>query len=225
MICGGDEFGRTQKGNNNAYCQDNEISWINWNLSDEQRQLLEFTKRLIALRAQHPVFRRPKFFQGRRIRNSEIKDAMWFNSGGNEMNEEEWTSPFFRCIGMLLSGDSTDIPDAQGQPIRDETFLLLINAHYEPIDFVLPGLEKLEWELVLDTNEENGFLPRTKLFASGDDVQLMDRSACLLRLSGGAQEQARQESWRRRHVDLPPALTAEEERAARKKTASENKRK
>ena len=108
---------------------------------------------------------------------------------------------------MLLSGDSTDIPDAKGRPILDETFFLLINAHYEQIDFVLPGLEKLEWELFLDTSEEDGFVAKAKLFASGDDVPVMERSACLLRLSGGAQEQARQESWRKRHVGLPPALT------------------
>ena len=217
MICGGDEFGRTQKGNNNAYCQDNEVSWFSWSLSDEQKQLLEFTKRLIHLRSQHPVFRRPKFLHGRRIRDSEIKDVMWFNSGGNEMSDEEWNSPFMRCLGMLLSGDSTDIPDAEGRPILDETFFLLINAHFEPIDFVLPGLEKLEWELFLDTSEEDGFVAKAKLFASGDDVPVMERSACLLRLSGGAQEQARQESWRKRHVGLPPALSAEEERAFRKK--------
>ncbi len=218
MICGGDEFGRTQNGNNNAYCQDNELSWFNWNFSDEQKQLRQFTRRLIQLRAEHPVFRRPKFFQGRRIPNSEIRDAMWFNSGGNEMTEEEWNSPFFRCVGVLLSGDSPDIPDAEGRPILDQTFFLIINAHYEPIDFVLPGVQNLEWELLLDTSDEDGFLDHPRLFASGDDLPVMDRAAYLLRLSGGAQEQARQESWKKRHVDLPAAFTAEEERAARRKS-------
>jgi glycogen operon protein len=141
---------------------------------------------------------------------------MWFNPGGNEMSEEEWTSPFVRCLGMLLSGDTIDVLSFEGQPVRDETFLLLLNAHYEPIDFVLPGLEKLEWELILDTKKEEGFLKKTKALASGDDFDVADRSTCLFRLAGGAQAQARQESWKKRHFGLPAAFTAEEERAARK---------
>src|SRR5947207_2110489 len=144
MITAGDEWGRTQKGNNSAYCQDNEISWLNWNLDDEQKALLEFTKRLIRLRHEHPVFRRPKFFQGRRIRGSEIRDVMWFNPGGNEMSDEEWGSPFVRAIEVLLSGDTIDVLNFEGEPIRDETFLFLINAHFEPLPFVLPGEEHLE---------------------------------------------------------------------------------
>ncbi len=225
MLLGGDEFGRTQKGNNNAYCQDNEISWFDWDRSGEQKQLFEFTRRLIRLRNDHPVFRRPKFFQGRRIRGSEIKDVMWFNPGGNEMSEEEWNSPFVRCLGVLLSGDTIDVVNYEGHPVRDETFLLLINAHYEPVSFVLPGMEKLAWELIVDTADEAGFLAKTKTFASGDDIEAADRSTCLLRLAGGAQAQARQESWKKRHVDLPSAFTAEEERAARKKTGGETRRK
>ena len=222
MLCGGDEFGRGQNGNNNAYCQDNEVGWLSWERTGEQEQLFEYTRRLIRLRTEHPVFRRPKFFQGRRIRGSEIKDVMWFNPGGNEMSEEEWTSPFVRCLGMLLSGDTVDVLSFEGEPVRDETFLLLLNAHHEPIVFVLPGLEKLEWELLLDTAEEEGFLKKTKVFASGDDFELGDRSTCLLRLAGGAQAQARQESWKKRQVGLPPEITAEEERGAPKK-ASEDK--
>src|SRR3712207_6283901 len=109
MITAGDEWARTQNGNNNAYCQDNEISWLEWEHTEEQNQLFEFTRRLIQLRREHPVFRRPKFFQGRRIRGSEIKDVMWFNPGGNEMSDEEWASPFVRCLGMLLSGDTIDV--------------------------------------------------------------------------------------------------------------------
>jgi isoamylase len=216
MVCAGDEFGRTQHGNNNAYCQDNEISWFNWQHSEEQRQLLEFTKKLIQLRKDHPVFRRPKFFQGRRIRGSEIKDVMWFNPGGNEMSDEEWASPFVRCLGMLLSGDTVDVLNFEGQPIRDETFLLLINAHYQPIAFVLPGQENLEWELILDTRDENGFLRKTKKFASGDDFDLGDRNACMLRLTAGEQARAREESWKKRAF-APPEVTAEEERAGGKK--------
>jgi isoamylase len=220
MLCSGDEVGRTQKGNNNAYCQDNEISWMNWERDDAANQLLKFTRKLIRLRKDHPVFRRPKFFRGRRIRGSETKDVMWFNPGGNEMSDEEWTSPFVRCLGMLLSGDTNDVLNFQGEPVRDDTFLFLINAHYQPVSFVLPGEERLEWELILDTAIEKGFLKDSKRFASGDDIDLADRAACLFKLTGGPQAQARRESWKKRPVGLPEALSAEEERAGGKKTDS-----
>ena len=212
MLTGGDEWGRTQQGNNNAYCQDNEISWFNWERDEKQNQLLGFTRKLIQLRRNHPVLRRPKFFQGRRIRGSEIRDVMWFNPGGNEMSEEEWAHPFVRCLGMLLSGDTMDVFNFKGEPIRDDTFLLLINAHYEPIPFVLPGQEHIEWQLILDTMNAEGFFTEPKKFASGDDVDLGGRAACLLQLVTGAHAQAREESWKKRQVEFP-ALSAEEERA------------
>ncbi|PYK55542.1 MAG: glycogen debranching enzyme GlgX [Verrucomicrobia bacterium] len=204
MLPGGDEFGRTQNGNNNAYCQDNEMSWLNWEKRDKkQNALFEFTRGLIQLRHQHPVFRRPKFFQGRRIRGSEIKDVMWFNPGGNEMSEEDWSLPFARCLGMMLSGDTIDVLKFHGEAIRDDTFLLLINAHYETIPFLLPGQEHIEWQLLIDTAIESGFLAEPKSFASGDELAVVDRGVCLLKLSAGAQAQARQESFRKRHFDFP----------------------
>ena len=215
MLTGGDEWGRSQKGNNNAYCQDNEISWFDWTRDEKQNQFLQFTRRLIWFRKAHPVFRRPKFFRGRRIRASEIRDVMWFNPGGSEMSEEEWASPFVRCIGMLLSGDTSDVLTFEGEPVRDDTFLLLINAHYEPIPFVLPGQENLEWQLVLDTMDPNGFLAEPRKFPSGDDVALGGRACCLLQLVSGAQAQAREESWKKRPVEFPP-VSAEEERARSK---------
>jgi glycogen operon protein len=137
---------------------------------------------------------------------------MWFNPGGNQMSEEEWASPFVRCVGMLLSGDTSDVLTFEGEPVRDDTFLLLINAHYEPIPFVLPGQENLEWQLILDTMDANGFLREPKKFASGDDVDLGGRAVCLLQLVSGAQAQAREESWKKRAVEFP-AISAEEERA------------
>jgi isoamylase len=204
MVLGGDEFGRTQNGNNNAYCQDNEVSWLHWEERDQkQNALFEFTRRLIQLRREHPVFRRPKFFQGRRIRGSEIKDVMWFNPGGNEMSEEDWSLPFARCLGMMLSGDTIDVLNFQGDPIRDDTFLFVINAHYETISFLLPGQEHIEWQLLIDTATESGFLAEPKSFASGDELPVIDRGACLLKLSVGAQAQARQESFRKRPFDFP----------------------
>jgi isoamylase len=216
MLLGGDEFGRTQKGNNNAYCQDNEISWLNWQRSEKQNRLFEFTKKLIEFRREHAVFRRPKFFQGRRVRGGEIKDVMWFNPGGNEMSDEEWNSPFVRCLGMLISGDAVDLVDAQGEPVRDDTFLLLINAHQEPIPFVLPGEEHLEWEQILETTNEDGFLKEPKKFSSGDDVDLNGRATYLFKLSRGEQPRARQESWKKRAVAPPKAVSAEEERGVGK---------
>jgi len=137
---------------------------------------------------------------------------MWFNPGGNEMSEEEWAHPFVRCLGMLLSGDTMDVFNFEGEPIRDDTFLLLINAHYEPIPFVLPGQEHIEWQLILDTMAPAGFVTEPRKFASGDDVDLGGRSACLLQLISGAHAQAREESWKKRQVKFP-ALSAEEERA------------
>src|SRR5262249_34410657 len=149
MLCAGDEVGRTQRGNNNAYCQDNEISWLSWEHDETQQQLFQFARKLIQLRRDHPIFQRSKFFQGRRVRDSEIRDIMWFNPGGNEMTDEEWGSPLVKCLGVLLCGDASDLTNAEGQPIRDETFLLLVNAYYQPLPFVLPGQERIDWQLIL----------------------------------------------------------------------------
>ncbi len=203
MICAGDEWARTQGGNNNAYCQDNEISWLTWERSEEQEKQLNFVRKLIQLRREHPVFRRPKFFQGRRIRGSEIKDVMWFNPGGSEMSDEEWSSPFVRCLAMLLSGDTIDVLSFEGDPIRDQTFLLLINAHHETIPFVLAGEEHLEWRLLIDTAAEEGFIEDERKFASGDDFEVEGRAMKLLCLTAGSQAQARRESWKKRQVAIP----------------------
>jgi glycogen operon protein len=203
MLTAGDEWARTQKGNNNAYCQDNEISWLNWNLDDEQEALFEFTKRLIQLRHDHPVFRRPKFFQGRRIRGSEIRDVMWFNPGGNEMTDEEWNSPFVRCLGILLSGDTIDVQTFEGEPIRDNTFLLLINAHHEPLQFVLPGQQRVKWELELDTASPDGFLTKPTVHVSGDELEIKGRATMLLKLATSSTARASHESWKKRQFEAP----------------------
>jgi len=216
MLLGGDEFSRTQEGNNNAYCQDNEISWLNWQWDDKQKSLFEFTRKLIQLRREHPVFRRPKFFEGKPVPGGEVRDVMWFNPGGNEMTMEEWTSPFVRCLGMLISGDDDELIDERGEQVRDDTFLLLINAHYETLPFVLPGEENLEWAQILDTTDENGFLKTLKKIPSGDDFDLAARSASLFILTSGEQPRARVESWRKRAMAAIAAMTGEEERAGGK---------
>jgi glycogen operon protein len=189
---------------------------LNWRRDEKQNRLLEFTRKLIQQRRQHAVFRRPKFFQGRRVRGGEIKDVMWFNPGGNEMSEEEWNSPFVRCLGMLISGDAADLIDLRGEPVHDDTFLLLINAHHEPIPFLLPGEEHLEWEQILDTTNEDGFLKEPKKSSSGDDLDLNERTTYLFKLSRGEQPRARHESWKKRAVAALAAITGEEERAGKK---------
>src|ERR1700680_142900 len=158
MLNAGDEFARTQQGNNNTYCQDNPLNWFNWNWDDDAKTLFEFTKKLLRFRKEHPVFRRPKYFMGRRIRGSDVKDIMWFNPSGAEMNEQDWKNGFAKCLGMLISGSSSDVRDYKGESVRDDTFLLLCNAHYELLTFILPGREDIRWELVLDTNRERGFV-------------------------------------------------------------------
>ena len=204
MLCGGDECGRTQQGNNNAYCQDNEISWTKWVWDEHAERLNHFTSRLIKSRHEHPIFRRPKFFQGRKIRGSEIKDIMWFNPGGTEMEDEEWNTTFVRTLGVMLSGDTIDVRDFYGRPIQDDTFLMLLNAHHETVNFVLPGQEEVRWELIIDTCLEEGFLETPKIFASSEEYEMGDRSFSLLRFEGGRAvarasrivEEAKTKTWR-----------------------------
>jgi glycogen operon protein len=180
MLLGGDEIGRTQQGNNNAYCQDNELSWINWTPSRSTRAQLEFTRRLIRLRLAHPVFHRRRFFQGRRIEGSEVKDLSWFRPDGKEMTPEEWTNGLTRCLGLRLAGDAIEEVDEAGNAIRDDTFLLLLNAHHEPVDFVLPAHRpRMRWELLLDTRD---WTVKPHAFRAGDTYQMEARSLVALRL-------------------------------------------
>jgi isoamylase len=153
MMLGGDELGHTQNGNNNAYCQDNEISWLNWELSSADRELVDFTRRLIAIRKNHPVFRRRNFFQGRSIRGAGIKDILWLSPDGREMTDEEWKQEYARSLGVFLAGTALEEHDERGQPLLDDNFLLLMNAHHERISFVLPAPPSgASWILLVDTS-------------------------------------------------------------------------
>jgi isoamylase len=182
MLLAGDEIGRTQKGNNNAYCQDNEISWIDWKLDRWRRELLEFTRLLIRLFHQHPVLRRRVFFQGRRIRGSEVKDLAWFRPDGKEMTDDDWNNGFARCLGLRLAGDAIEEVDARGNRILDDTLLILLNAHHEPVNFVLPAhRRKVRWQVVFDTNQEK-IKPRQQWIHGGSEYHLEARSMVLLRL-------------------------------------------
>jgi glycogen operon protein len=181
MLLAGDEIARTQQGNNNAYCQDNEISWIDWKINRAGRDLLEFTRFLIGLFHKHPVLRRRKFFQGRTIRGSEVKDLAWFRPDGKEMTDEDWSNPAIRCLGLRLAGDGIDEVDARGERIVDDTLLILLNAHYESIPFILPAhRRKLRWLVVLDTREAK--LKRRRPLRGGEPYELEARSLVLLRL-------------------------------------------
>ena len=184
MLLAGDEIGRTQQGNNNAYCQDNEISWVDWNLDRSRLDLLDFTRRLIRLVHRHPVFRRRHFFQGRKIRGSEVKDLTWVRPDGKEMTDEDWNNPFARSIGLRLAGDAIDELDGRGNRIVDDTFLILLSAHHEPVSFILPTQRsKMRWDLVLDTREATG-RRRYRLVRGGEPYQLEARSLALFRLRG-----------------------------------------
>jgi glycogen operon protein len=182
MLLAGDEIGRTQRGNNNAYCQDNAISWMDWKLDHRKRELLEFTQLLIRLFHQHSVLRRRVFFQGRRIRGSEVKDLAWFKPDGKEMTDEDWNNGFARCLGLRLAGDAIEEVDARGNRILDDTLLILLNAHHEPVNFVLPAhRRKVRWQVVFDTREEK-IKHRQRLIRGGTEYPLEARSMALLRL-------------------------------------------
>ena len=183
MLSGGDEFARTQKGNNNVYCQDNELSWFSWERTQLQEAQTEFVARLIRFRKDHPVFRRPKFFQGRPIRGLGIKDIMWLNPSGKEMSDDEWNTGYARSIGLLLSGQTMDVRDSRGEPVTDDTYVLFFNAHHEKLRFRLPRLRtsRAGWELVLDTTRESGFVDEKVHFPAAGTLELVERSLVVLR--------------------------------------------
>ena len=180
MLLAGDSIGHTQQGNNNAYCQDNEISWINWDLSPEDEDLLHFTRRIIALRKNHPVFRRRNFFQGRAIKGADVKDIQWLRPDGMEMTDEEWKQDSARSLGVLLSGRGLQELDDRGHRISDETFLLLMNADHEQRSFRLPDTSTgIGWIPVVDTSCQTSNSPDVQ-YASGDTYPLQARSLVVL---------------------------------------------
>ena len=182
MLLAGDEIGRTQQGNNNAYCQDNDISWLDWKLDQPRLELLSFTKQVIRIFNRHPVLQRRNFFQGRKILVSEIKDLTWFRADGKEMTEGDWNDAEIRCLGLRLAGDAIEEVDARGNRIVDDTLLILLNAQYIPISFILPAHRpKMRWELLLDTREATG-KRQHRLMRGGNTYELVDRSLALLRL-------------------------------------------
>jgi len=193
MVSGGDEVCRTQFGNNNAYCQDNEISWTPWGTTPEQRDMLQFTRRVIAVWKTHPVLRRRKFFQGRRIRGAGVADIAWLGPTGAEMTDDMWSSPDVRVLGVRLNGDAIQDVDERGERITSDSLLLMLNAGAQPVSFVLPPTSPVErWETLLDTADPWA-LPRR--LQAGDRYELQSRSMAVLELNNRRDDLRRSADW------------------------------
>jgi len=189
MFVAGDCSGRTQMGNNNAYCQDNEISWVNWDIKPEDRQLFEFVRRVIDLSKSHPVFRRRSFFHGRRIRGSVLKDIVWLKPDGEEMTDEEWQASYARSLGLYIAGEGVSDVDERGIPLEDDSFILLLNAHHDVVPFMVPGFKPdTGWLREFDTSRGAG-LERDGITMPGQAYPLAGRSCVLLREIGAVPSQ------------------------------------
>ncbi len=179
MILSGDEMGRSQGGNNNTYCHDNELSWINWDLTDANKDLLRYTQKLIKLLHDHPVLRRRHWFYGREIHGSGISDIGWFNVDGHAM-QDEWDAGFVKTLTVFLNGQEIATPSHRGEQVLDDSFLLMFNAHYDMLEFSLPeDVRDHKWRLLMDTKTE-GFVKRTKSFRKNDKIPVAARSLVVL---------------------------------------------
>ena len=182
MLSGGDEMGRTQDGNNSAYCQNNELSWTDWTLTPSQQELLDFTRRLVAFRGQQPVLTQRKYFQGRSIRGAGVKDIYWLEPGGHEMTDEAWTAPFVRSLGVLMVGHALEDIDERGRPLVGDTVLMLLNAHHEEVPFRLPPADEGEsWLRMFDTTDGNA--PEHR-YAGAAHYPVQGRSVVVFTLNG-----------------------------------------
>jgi isoamylase len=179
MLCGGDEISRSQKGNNNAYCQDNDISWYDWKLDENREKLLVFVKLLTHLRSQHPGLRRRTFFQGRPIRSTNVKDIMWLRSDGREMSDEDWNTSWSRCIGVFLAGEIPKEVDKKGNPLVDDSLIIIVNSYHDSIHFKMPEL-KAKWQVEFDTGTP-GLRSGEKTVSSDDIIEVIGRSILLMK--------------------------------------------
>jgi glycogen operon protein len=178
MLLAGDEIGRSQGGNNNAYCQDDEISWVEWDDVDED--LLGFVCHLARLRRTHPVFRRHRFFQGRAIHGTDVGDIAWFRPDGSLMSDDDWRLSFAKTLGVFLNGDALPWTDPRGHPVTSGSFFMIFNAHHDPIDYTLPSDEwGRQWTYVLDTSRHDDELEATPCKAE-EVVRVGDRSFVML---------------------------------------------
>jgi glycogen operon protein len=181
MLLGGDEFSRSQGGNNNAWCQDNEISWFGWDHDEWARRLLEFTRRLIRLRRSHPVFRRRAFLTGEERMGSGLPDAWWFRTDGRRMTRRDWERPDGHVVGVFLNGEEITSPGVHGERVRDDSFLVLFNAGADEVGFRLPARRfGMLWELELSTAEPS-LEAGSRAFRTREEVRLTGRSLLVLR--------------------------------------------
>jgi glycogen operon protein len=177
MLLAGDETGRTQQGNNNAYCQDNALSWLDWAQVDAE--LHAFCRRLIAFRHAHPAFRRRRWFLGRAIHGADCKDIAWFTLDGTQMSEEHWGEGFAKSLGIFINGDTIPNPNTRGDPVTDASFYLIFNAHYEALEFTLPDRQwGTRWILLLDT--VHGWVDAAAPLDAGARLSVAARSVVLL---------------------------------------------
>ena len=181
MISHGDEIGRSQSGNNNVYCQDSELSWMDWSLVDKNSDQLEFTRRVTALRKAHPVFKRRRFFDGEPIRSGdEVRDIAWLTPAGKEMQHQDWGGEFGKSVAVFLNGDAIPEPDSRGERVVDDSFLMCFNAHDHEVDFVIPNDDYAkEWTAVLDTTDASGSVEL--VVSDGDEVSLPGRALLVFR--------------------------------------------
>ncbi|CAF1609253.1 unnamed protein product [Adineta ricciae] len=181
MLVAGDELSRTQQGNNNAYCQDNEISWLNWEKAD--KVLLTFTQKLIKLRRQHPVFRRRTWFRGQPVKPGEIEDIAWFKFDGGHMCEEDWQHDHAKSFGVFINGRGMRARTAFGVRVTDDSFYIIFNAYHGYIDYKLPGEEYAkEWTLIMDTSKDKITADdnKVRIYQAGDTITVHDCSILLL---------------------------------------------
>jgi glycogen operon protein len=183
MISGGDEIGRTQQGNNNAYCQDNELSWFDWEraLDESNSELLAFVSRVVHFRHKHPVFQRRRWFVGRPLHGADAGDIGWFRPDGQIMTDEDWQNGFARTVGVFLNGKAIPTPDQRGEPIVDDSFYVLFNAHYEALPFRLPIAWGDHWVKVIDTKTSIPDLREHHQILAGEETHLEAYSMVVLR--------------------------------------------
>ncbi len=180
MMVSGDEMGRTQKGNNNVYCQDNHLSWLDWDLSKDGKALLDFTRRLIYFRRQHPVFRRRKWFQGQAIHGSQVSDLGWYTPDGEEVSEEQWHDGTSKEITVFINGEEIPAKGQHGERLMDDSFLMFFNAHHEPVEFMIPeGLSQREWVVIMDTTQPN-FVEDGAVYQGHASAMVESRSLVML---------------------------------------------
>jgi glycogen operon protein len=181
MLSHGDEVGRTQLGNNNAYCQDSELSWMDWSLVEKNADQLAFARKVSRLRRKHPVFRRRRFLKGRPVRSgADAHDIVWLTPAGQEMTGQDWDNDFGKSIAVFLNGEALHAPDRRGERLVDDSFLLCFNAHDQEVIFVMPdGDYANQWTVELDTTSPTGTSER--VVDHGDEVALPGRSVVILR--------------------------------------------